>query len=219
MPVIAKYKIDYEFDFTPSRENAQELLLDLATIAGEWAKETAAADHSQCIGLPDHEKAVSEARTPLLTRIHELEAEIRPLRAGRDELFQQRNAITQQYNAAVQKVREQDAEIGRLKKDATAPPSGGAGSHGKAPVIQAIYRGTPHVGELVKLMPRPETGGVWYGGVIKAIHGKGGSKGIEVLPKGHGRTITVTRAQIKRYAVNERADQEALAKEMGVPCV
>ena len=66
----------------------------------------------------------------------------------------------------------------------------------------------PRVGEMVKLVPHPGHEG-WTTGVVKAIHGKGGTKGIEVMPKGHGRTEIIASKYLKRFAENERAEMAA----------
>lgn len=72
----------------------------------------------------------------------------------------------------------------------------------------SINRTLPHPGEYVTILPNGSHQ-QYYGGVVKKIHGRGGSGGIEVLPKGHPNTIIFERRFIKRSAAAAAAETAA----------
>lgn len=169
---MAKYTVDFEF--TPTLENAPDLLMDIAALVStcQPAAQPTKADHSGCIAVGDHQAAMAD----LQHRIEELQERNKSLYLSNEQL--------------------------KLVLRTPQPPA-------PTPAPQQARQGTiPRIGEIVKLLPHPGHEG-WTTGVVKAWHGHGGSKGIEVLPKGHGRTEIIERKYLRRYAENERADEAA----------
>lgn len=210
---MAKYKIDYEFDFTPTRENAQELLLDLAAIAGDWASESAAADHSQCIALADHEQAVTEAKAPLLTRIRELDNEVIKLRdrhvtVSAETQKQVEDAAQAKYDQIIKTLEWQLVEVTKERDRLIANAKGEKAAKKMSPRMAAHVQAIaiPRPGELVKIEPNPGNP-TRYGGTVVRVFGQG-SKFVEVTPSGHRQSVVLERKYIRRYAANERADAD-----------
>jgi hypothetical protein len=178
---MAKYNVN--IDFTPTWDNASELLMDLAALytSRPPVPEAEAADHSQCISLADHHALVQS-----------LESKLEQETAEHERIHAQDIAELNRVNNENARLRE---VYNNLKAESNKPDPNAA----KNSMI--------HVGEMVTILPGNDgKHQQYYGGIVKAIHGSGGSKGIEVLPRGHGHTVLIERKYIKRKAVNERED-------------